>query len=290
MNSESRHPGGYAVVPIAMLRDGHLTVADRAVYAAIASAVNFDTWSGRVRQARIADRSGLRDRRAIVGSIRRLTMAGYLTVDDQRGGARVFTLLPTESIRELEAERRADAEAADPAVTGAIGGHSKAPCVSRGEPSQGPSLPTPKTPCVGRTRPPASDVGTPQESFQNSPVVLLPESWKTVPASFQRTAWRRLRELADEHDATSEELTKVAGRLLELLVSGQSKPARKVAAEVLEEVRATERTVATVTCEYCGAQTTPTLVDGESRELCYSHLETIDEERWRAGKRMEAVR
>lgn len=90
-----RYPGGFGVVPVALMRDPESTPMEMAVYAAIASCVNYETGHGSVWFRRIAERAGVANSTARKHAAS-LKARGYLRMSRRRGCPYIFQLLSTD--------------------------------------------------------------------------------------------------------------------------------------------------------------------------------------------------
>ncbi len=127
------HPAGFGHVPRALQLDARVGDADLLVYAAISSAVKFNSLRGRVRYKRIEDRSR-RKRKTVRRAISNLERWGYIRVHRSPGLANEYDLLPTGPVLDLSESN--DANALNPEVTGRRGGSRRGK--ARGMPGPGP--------------------------------------------------------------------------------------------------------------------------------------------------------
>ena len=74
---------GYAVVPNSVIFDGHLSLAARVVYAALASYADWETRTCYPKQTTIAKQTGL-DERRVRRAIKELLDGGHILVHDRR--------------------------------------------------------------------------------------------------------------------------------------------------------------------------------------------------------------
>ena len=174
----SLHPSGYGVVPVALMRHSGADVHHRAVYAATASAIDFDTGAGEVRLRRIAERSGMAEA-AARRKLADLETWGFLRIIRVSGRANRYWLLPTPCVTEhLQTEAAAD-RASTPEDSGRRGGtSSKGPTQHAQDPSPVNNLPEADLP----DQAPASHAqGTPLSSTQETPLAHASDSSEALP-------------------------------------------------------------------------------------------------------------
>ncbi len=218
------HPGGWAAVPLALLRHPDVSHVDVAVYAAIASGANYVNGLGVARMwtARIAERAHV-SRRTVRRAVVRLEEQFKLVRVVRRSGlANEYVLLPTApsaeagSDQDLEAARRMggrppkDPKKAPVTPATSDRGYGKPPAPVTGTPVT--SDPTP-----GHKRPPSTD---PQLDVSSDPTRPLEEAsnQKTYPPGIEEEAKRRMnaaRERGVDILNTRAYLTKIMDTLLE---------------------------------------------------------------------------